>query len=75
MISSEYVKVREQKELKFVSSKAKQKIGEQVKIVTSDGLLAYPNAIKKVYGFSNKTHKLNVSHNKVNASKVKVLTL
>jgi putative transposase len=69
MISSEYVKAREQKELKFVLSKAKQKTGEQVKIVTSDGLLAYPNAIKKVYGFSNKTHKLNVYHNQVNASK------
>jgi len=69
MISSEYVKAREQKELKFVLSKAKQKTGEQVKVVTSDGLLAYPNAIKKVYGFSNKTHKLNVFHNQVNASK------
>lgn len=69
MISSEYVKAREQKKLKFVLSKAKQKTGEQVKIVTSDGLLAYPNAIKKVYGFSNKTHKLNVYHNQVNASK------
>ena len=69
MISSEYVKAREQKELKFVLSKAKQKTGEQVKIVTSDGLLAYPNAIKKVYGFSNKTHKLNVFHNQVNASR------
>jgi len=33
------------------------------------GLLAYPNTIKKVYGFSNKTHKLNVVHNQVNASR------
>jgi len=69
MISSKYVKAREQKELKFVLSKAEEKTGEQVKVVTSDGLLAYPNAIKKVYGFSNKTHKLNVFHNQVNASK------
>jgi len=69
MLSSEYVKAREQKELKFVLSKAKQKTGEQVKIVTSDGLLAYPKAIKKVWGFSNKTHRVNVKHNQVNASK------
>ncbi len=69
MISSEYVKAREQKELKFVLSKAKQKTGEQVKIVTSDGLLAYPKAIRKVWGFSNKTHRVNVEHNQVNASK------
>ena len=69
IISSEYVRAREQKELKFVLERTKQKTGEQVKIVTSDGLLAYPNAIKKVYGFSNRTHKLNVIHNQVNASK------
>ena len=69
MISSEYVKAREQKELKFVLSKAKQKTREQVKIVTSDGLLAYPKAIRKVWGFSNKTHRVNVEHNQVNASK------
>jgi len=69
MIFSEYIKSREQKKLKFVLSKARQKTEEQVKVVTSDGLLAYPNAIKKVYGFSNKTHKLNVFHKQVNASR------
>jgi transposase-like protein len=69
MISSEYVKAREQEELKSVLKKAKQKTGKQVKVITSDGLLAYPNAIKKVYGFSNKTHKVNVEHNQVNASR------
>jgi len=31
--------------------------------------MAYPNAIKKVYGYSNKTHKVNVYHNQVNASR------
>ncbi|MGC9309446.1 MAG: hypothetical protein ACP5D2_02000 [Candidatus Nanoarchaeia archaeon] len=71
MISSEYVKAREQKELKFVLSKAKQKTGEQVKVVTSDRLLAYPKTIRKVWRFSNKTHKVNVENNQVNASKRK----
>jgi putative transposase len=69
MISSEYVKHREQDNLKKVLKKVKQKTGEQVKVVTSDGLLAYPNAIKKVYGYSNKTHQVNVKHNQVNASR------
>lgn len=69
MVSSEYVKNREQEELRLVLKKAKQKTGEQIKVITSDGLLAYPNAIKKVYGFSNKTHQVNVIHNQVNASR------
>ncbi len=69
MISSEYVRAREQKEIKQVLHKVKIKTEKQVKIVTTDGLLAYPNAIKKVYGYSNKTHQVNVKHNQVNASR------
>jgi putative transposase len=69
MVSSEFVSGREQKEIKQVLKKAKFKTEEQVKIVTTDGLMAYPNAIQNVYGFSNKTHKVNVIHNQVNASK------
>jgi len=48
------LKQENKKEFKFVLSKAKQKTGEQVKIVISDGLLDYSKVIKKVYGFSNK---------------------
>jgi len=47
MVSSEYVKSRNMKELKSVLKSAKTKTEEQVKIVTSDGLLAYPKAIQK----------------------------
>jgi len=38
-------------------------------MVPSGEFLAYPKVIKKVYGFSNKTHKPNVFHNQANASK------
>lgn len=65
MVSSNYTRTREQKELKSVLRVAKQKTEKQIKIVTSDGFTAYPDAIKKVFGYSNKTHKVNVFHNKV----------
>lgn len=70
MVSSKYVKNREQNELKSVLKKAKEKTGDQVKVVTSDGLLAYPNAIQKSFTIVNKsnTKKYGVIHNQVNAS-------
>lgn len=68
MITSTYAKQRNQRELKSVVRKIKNK-SENIQTITTDGLLAYPKVIKSIYGFSNKTHKLNVIHNKVIASK------
>ena len=65
MVSSEFTKTREQKELKKVILKAKQKTDRQIQICTTDGYTAYPYAVRKVFGFSNKTHSCNVIHNKV----------
>ena len=65
MVASEYTRTREQKELKSVLKTARDKTENQIKIVTSDGFTAYPDAVKKIFGFSNKTHKCNVFHNKV----------
>ncbi|HJX51081.1 MAG TPA: DDE-type integrase/transposase/recombinase [Candidatus Nanoarchaeia archaeon] len=65
MVASEYTKTREQKELKSILQTAKQKTGNQIKIVTSDGFTAYKKAIKKVFGYNNKLGKYNVIHNKV----------
>ncbi|MFH1431276.1 MAG: DDE-type integrase/transposase/recombinase [Nanoarchaeota archaeon] len=65
MVSSEFTKTREQKELKRVITKAKNKTGTQIQICTTDGYTAYKRVIKKVFGFSNKTHSCNVIHNKV----------
>lgn len=65
MVASEYTKTREQKELKSVLKMAKQKTGNQIKIVTSDGFTAYKKVIKKVFGYNNKIGKYNVIYNKV----------
>lgn len=70
MISSEFKKHRDLKEIKQVLNKAKQKTENQVEIVTSDGLLVYPRAINKVFTLKNKsnTRKYGVIHHQVNAS-------
>ena len=69
LVASNYVQSRNMKEIKSIIKNIKTKTESQVKIITSDGWLAYPDAIKKVYGFSNKTHSVNVVHNIVTASK------
>jgi len=66
MVASNYYKSRGMKELTQVLRSIKDKSKPQV--ITTDGLLSYPRAIKKAFGYSNKTG-LNVYHNRVNASK------
>lgn len=68
MISSEFKKHRDLREVKQVLAKAKAKTENQLQTITSDGWLAYPKAIKKVFGYNNKLGKFNVKHNQVNAS-------
>lgn len=69
MVASDYVKSRGMEEIKSVIKQIKVKTELQVKVITSDGWKVYPTAIKKVYGYSNKTKRINVYHNRVNASK------
>ena len=69
MVASNYVQSRNMNEIKSIIKNIKSKTDVQVKVITSDGWLAYPDAIKKIYGFSNKTHTANVSHNVITASK------
>ena len=47
----------------------KDKTENQVKVLTTDGLMAYPKTIKKVFGYNKHEQKFNVIHNQVNASK------
>ena len=68
MVASDYYKSRGMDEVKAVIKNIKIKTEKQVRVITTDGLPAYPKAIKKVYGFSNKIHQINVFHNRVNAS-------
>ena len=69
MVASNYYKERSQANVKNLLKTIKEKSESQVKVITTDGWVAYPKAIRKIYGFSNKTHKVNVEHNLVNASK------
>lgn len=64
MISSGYFKGRGQGEIKQVLNNIKFKTGNQIKKITTDGLLSYPNAIKRVWGYSLKKGCYNVAHNK-----------
>ncbi len=68
IVSSEFVKKREQEELKKVLTNIKTKTKKQVEIITTDGLTAYRNLVKKTYGYSNKLGKYKIIHNVVNAS-------
>ncbi len=65
MVSSEFTKSREQKEIKGVLLNAKKKTDNQVKIVTTDGYTAYEKCVKNVWGYDKKLKKHNVFHNKV----------
>ena len=65
MISSNFCKTRKLKEIKKVLLNIKEKTGNQIKIVTTDGYTAYENAVKKTFGYNLKLNKYNVIHHKV----------
>jgi len=65
MLSSEYMKTRSSRDIRAVMIRIKERTGEQVKIMTTDGWMAYENTIKKVFGYSLKEGKFNVFHNRV----------
>ena len=67
MVNSEYVKSRDNQELKRFFSTIKNKVNN-LDIITTDGLLAYKNVVNKSFGYDKKLRKYFVSHNVVNAS-------
>lgn len=69
MVASNYCKARGQKDIKQVMKAIKTKTENQIKVITTDGLLAYPKTIQNVFGYNLKQTKFNVFHNRVNASK------
>ncbi|MFH1592189.1 MAG: hypothetical protein ABIB47_02365 [Candidatus Woesearchaeota archaeon] len=73
MIIGEYMKSRTNKNLIKVMKKTKFKTGEQVKIVTTDGLQGYPTVLRKTFGLQSPYHassrtKSKIIHNVVIAS-------
>jgi transposase-like protein len=65
MLSAEYMKTRSCRDIKAVMIRIKERTGDQIKIMTTDGWNAYENTIKKVFGYSLKEKKFNVFHNRV----------
>src|SRR3989344_8832889 len=73
MIIGEYMKSRTNENLIKVMNKTKLKTGEQVKIVTTDGLQGYPTVLRKTFSLQSPYHvssrtKSRIIHNVVIAS-------
>lgn len=68
MISSGYSKSRSQKAIKQILLNIKDKTPE-IKKITTDGLTAYRNVVKKTFGYDKHNQKYNVEHQVRNASK------
>ena len=69
MVASDYMKSRTIDNLTRVLKHGKFATGEQVKVITTDGLKGYPRVLRKAFGVNNK-FKINpkIQHNIVIAS-------
>jgi transposase-like protein len=65
MLSSEYMKTRSSRDIRAVMLRIKERTGDQIKMMTTDGWNAYGDVIKKVWGYSFQEHKTKVFHNRV----------
>lgn len=66
MVGCEYVKSRGKKEIREVLGKVKYKTEGYVTTITTDGLLAYTNIVKQVFGYYNfqsgeMKHEVNIA--------------
>jgi len=68
LVSGEYVKSRGKSEITYAFKETKERTNNDIIICTTDGLLTYPEVIKKVFGYHRLRTK-EVIHNRVNASK------
>jgi len=55
IVSSDYAKDRMTNTLSKVYRNAKRKTGNQVKVISTDGLVGYPRVIKKTFGYNPHT--------------------
>ncbi|MBS3099264.1 IS1/IS6 family transposase [Candidatus Pacearchaeota archaeon] len=65
LISSEYAKTRNRRDIKAVISRIKERTDNQIQMATTDGWMAYIKTIKSVFGYNNKLGRYNVFHNRV----------
>lgn len=69
MLSSAFVKARSTINIKKVLLNIKNKSGEQIRIVTTDGFNAYEKAVKTTFSYNKKLKQYNVKHNVITQSK------
>jgi len=69
LLGSTYFKYRSQKNIKKILFDVKNKSGEQIKIVTTDGYTAYEKAVKQTWGYDNHTRKYKINHKVVTQRK------
>ncbi len=73
IVSSDFMRSRTIERLVEVMKLAKIKTGEQVKVITTDGLQGYPKVLRKTFGLQSPYHassrtKSRITHNVVIAS-------
>ena len=66
IVSSDYMQSRTIENMSKVLTLAKKKTGEQVNVITTDGLQGYPKILRKSFGLNK--YKSNIKHNIVIAS-------
>ncbi len=68
VVSSEYIESRTNERMIKVMKKAKQKTGNSIKVVTTDGLQGYPTILRKSFGLHKHGAVSKIEHNVVIAS-------
>lgn len=68
LLSAEYVKSRGKTEITYAFKETKERARNHILLCTTDGLLTYPEVIKRVFTYRALRTK-EVIHNRVNASK------
>ncbi len=63
MVSSDFMRSRTIQNLTNVLANAKRKTGEQVTIITTDGLQGYPRVLRKAFGLNKKLKTSKITHN------------
>lgn len=51
IVASKYIKTRNKKEIRFILKEIKNKIENQIKIITTDAHPIYENVVKKTFGY------------------------
>lgn len=68
-VASNYVEHRSTNEIKSVMRTIKNRTNGELRTITTDGLTAYTNVVKKAFGYNRDTKSYKINHNVVTASR------